>query len=119
MNCWSCFLKIALLNLTLIYHQRLWSCFLKIALLNLTSDHQLCLCPSEFSVLGVESNLSMKFMGNIHGKEVLILLDSDSSATFLSSYVTVEVPGQVQLVQPLNIRVANGTRIQCHTHSTS
>jgi hypothetical protein len=84
-----------------------------------TSDHQLYLCLSELAVLGVESNLSMKFMGNIHGKEVPVLLDSGSSATFLSSYVTAEVPGQVQLVHPLNIRVANGTRIQCHTHSTS
>jgi hypothetical protein len=73
-----------------------------------TSDHQFCLCLSESAVLGVEYNLSVKLMGNIHGKEVLILLDSGSSATFLSSSVAASVPGQVQLIHPLNIRVANG-----------
>jgi hypothetical protein len=63
--------------------------------LSKTSNHQLCLCLSECAALGVDSTMSMKLLGHIYGKEVLILLDSGSSAAFLNSSIAALVLGQV------------------------
>jgi predicted aspartyl protease len=63
--------------------------------------------------------MSMRLLGHICGQEMLILLDSGSSATFLSSSVAAHVPGQVPMQYPMTVRVANGTQIKCHTHPAS
>jgi hypothetical protein len=46
---------------------------------------QLCAFLSEAAAKGVESSRSMRLIGQIPGHEMVILLDSGSSHTFLSS----------------------------------
>jgi hypothetical protein len=60
-------------------------------------------CVSESTMSGTESLMSMKLLANICGKEVLISLDSCSSATFLSSNLVVHVPGTSELSTPVRV----------------
>jgi hypothetical protein len=59
---------------------------------------------------------TMKFMGTIQGMELLILLDSGSSHSFLSAQVAQHIQGVSSLPQMMSVQVANGDRIQCMQH---
>ena len=59
---------------------------------------------------------TMKFMGTIQGMELLILLDSGSSHSFLSAHVAQHIQGVSSLPQMMSVQVANGDRIQCMQH---
>jgi hypothetical protein len=71
-------------------------------------DHQLCICVSKSAVSRTESAMSIKLLGIIFGKEMLILLDSGSSATFLSSKLAAPMPGRYELITLVKVQVANG-----------
>jgi hypothetical protein len=77
---------------------------------------QLCVCLFEAAVLGVEFALSMRLLGIIHNQSMVILLDSGSSHSFLSSRVAVQVTRVTPLEKPLSVQVANGTQIKCTAH---
>jgi hypothetical protein len=47
--------------------------------------------------------MAMKLWGEIQGREILILLDSGSSNTFVSSAVAATLPGISELCQPLTV----------------
>lgn len=74
---------------------------------------QLCLFLSEDAVAGTESPKSMRLMGQMQGKDVLILVDSGSSNTFISTKLANHLKGISLLLVPLSVRVANGTPVQC------
>jgi hypothetical protein len=46
---------------------------------------QLCVCLSEAAAMGTDSAKSMRLLGSIYGRDILILVDSSSSHTFVSS----------------------------------
>jgi hypothetical protein len=54
---------------------------------------QLYACLSEAAMAGSESVMSMRLWGNIQGAELLILLDSGSSHTFLSHRIATQLSG--------------------------
>jgi hypothetical protein len=74
---------------------------------------QLCLMLSEAASTCVESPKSMKFMGHIHGLDIVILLDSGSSHTFMSSSIATQLSGLSSLSRPLSIKVASGINVVC------
>jgi hypothetical protein len=51
----------------------------------------------------VYATKTMKFLGSIQGVQLLILLDSGSSHTFLSAVVASQLTGCSQLCQPLSV----------------
>jgi hypothetical protein len=55
----------------------------------------------------------MKFSGIIQGKEVLILIDSGSSHSFVSTTLAVQLTGVLPMTRPVSVQVADGGRIHC------
>jgi hypothetical protein len=79
---------------------------------------QLCVCLSDVAIMGMESSKSMKLMGNIQGQEMLILLDSGSSHTFISTKLAAALShlGLAVLQKPLMVKVASGASMCCDSH---
>jgi hypothetical protein len=71
------------------------------------------LAVSVAAAKGVNSVNTMKFKGVIQGVEVLILVDSGSSHSFLSATVASQLTGLSSLSPPVLVQVANGGRIRC------
>jgi hypothetical protein len=59
------------------------------------------------------SSKTMKFRGSIQGLELLILLDSGSSHTFLSASVAAQIKGCSLVDAPMPVQVANGHNLLC------
>jgi hypothetical protein len=76
-----------------------------------TSEH-LCVMLSEAAVAEVESLKSMRLMGQLQGKQMMILIDSGSS-TSISSKLAVDLIGVTLLPHPLSVKVASGAPMQC------
>jgi len=58
----------------------------------------------------------MRFEGTILDIPLLILVDSGSSHSFLSSAVAAQLPGVQQLSDAISVQVANGNVMLCSTH---
>lgn len=71
-------------------------------------SEQLFFALSDSAVSGTEGPRTMKFQGSIQGLPILILIDSGSSHTFISSTVASKLSGHSQLPAPIGILVANG-----------
>jgi hypothetical protein len=82
---------------------------------NTEVGERLCMCLSEATIQGVESLMSMRFWGSIQGKDIVILLDSGSSSTFLSAAVVAEMSGVSPLQRQVSVKVASGQKIQCQS----
>lgn len=67
------------------------------------------------AVAGTESPKTLKLLGVIQGKEILMLLDSGSSHTFLRASVAQHLQGVSALLHPLRVQIANGGVMRC-TH---
>jgi hypothetical protein len=78
-----------------------------------TASAQLCFFLSEDAVAGSESPKSMRLLGQMQGNSILILVDSGSSNTFISTKLASHLEGVSRLPVPLSVRVANGTPVQC------
>jgi hypothetical protein len=74
----------------------------------------LCLCLSEAAITGVESSRSMRLVGTLQGFDIVILVDSGSSHSFLSSSLAPKLEGGSALPSPLQVKVANGAKVQCN-----
>jgi hypothetical protein len=74
---------------------------------------QLCVSLSEAAVNGTEAPRSMRLVGTIQGQEVLILVDSGSSHTFISSTLAAQLSGSSVLHSDLWVKVANGATVCC------
>jgi hypothetical protein len=70
---------------------------------------------SEAAVGGVEGPRTFKLQGVIQELEILILLDSGSSHSFLSSWVASQLKGVTAISHPLQVKVANGNLLQAST----
>nr|ACN27032.1 unknown [Zea mays] len=54
--------------------------------------------------------------GIIHHQAVRIMVDSDSSHSFLKTKLATQLQGIVPLSVPIVVQVANGARLQCSAH---
>lgn len=70
---------------------------------------------SQAAVEKAHNPKTMQFLGSIQGVDLLVLLDSGSSHSFVSSQVADQLQGLTLLPQVLSVQVANGSRLQC-TH---
>ena len=55
----------------------------------------------------------MQFKGSLLGREIIILVDSGSSHSFLSSRLATGLPNLKPLLKPMTVRVADGGSILC------
>ncbi|GJN25313.1 hypothetical protein PR202_gb13125 [Eleusine coracana subsp. coracana] len=84
-------------------------------LLSEDSAHlQMVLSHAAYS--GVEAPRTMKLLGTIQGRAVVILVDFGSSHTFVSSSVARDLTGKMSLDRALKVQVANGDSMQCDAH---
>lgn len=75
--------------------------------------HQAFLLLSASAVSGNANPHTMQLRGSLAGQEVLILVDSGSSHSFLSSAIADKIPGCIPLRSPVNVKVANGDTLSC------
>jgi hypothetical protein len=59
------------------------------------------------------SPTTFKFQGMLHGHSVLMLVDSGSSHSFVSTSLLTSLSGISAASRPIHVRVANGQVIQC------
>lgn len=64
-------------------------------------------------VLGTEAPQTIKILATLLNKRALMLVDSDSSASFISEQMVQGVSSLVPLAQPVPVRVASGQMIYC------
>ncbi|XP_066166261.1 uncharacterized protein [Oryza sativa Japonica Group] len=65
------------------------------------------------AIQGTVSAHTLRLQGSIQGFDVLILVDSGSSCSFLSSVVLPHLTGVKSLLTPIQVKVANGTVLYC------
>jgi hypothetical protein len=68
---------------------------------------------SQAAVKGISTPRTMRFVGHIGDIDVLSLLDSGSSHTFLTTVVADQLIGVSTMKTPVNVQVANGSQITC------
>jgi hypothetical protein len=66
---------------------------------------------SQAAVSGTDSLKTIRFLGHIVGMEILVVLDSGSSASFISDRVAAHLPHVQAVSKPLLVRVANGSSL--------
>jgi hypothetical protein len=77
------------------------------------SSSQLFMTLSQVAVTRTEYSKTLKFLGIIADRQVLILVDSGSSHSFISSSLAHKLPGISALSIPLRVSVANGSQLVC------
>jgi hypothetical protein len=65
------------------------------------------------AVQGTEPDGTMRMLGQLQGKELLVLVDSGSSVSFISSQIAEGLTGIQPLSRRLSVRVANGETLCC------
>ena len=70
------------------------------------------------AVQGTDSSNIVRMMGNIGGKDVVILIDSGSSHKFVSETLASRWRNWTALESPMQVRVANGQVLNC-THEVT
>jgi hypothetical protein len=69
---------------------------------------------SQSALNGSEAPRFMKFVGHIAGMDILALLDSSHSHSFISVAVAANLTGVTSIDSPLQVQVANGSHLSCH-----
>jgi hypothetical protein len=68
---------------------------------------------SQAAISGTDSLNTIRFLGHIAGMEILVLLDSGSSASFISDHVAAHLPHVQAMAKPLLVHIANGSSLSC------
>ena len=72
-----------------------------------------CCVISKEALDGGESPTTMRLHGWVQGREVLMLVDSGSSHSFICESLATQLQGVVKAKHPLTVRVANGGVMRC------
>jgi hypothetical protein len=59
------------------------------------------------------SSKTLTFLGTIQGSEVIILVDSGSSNSFINAKLAPTLLGLSQLINPVRVQVVNGQILNC------
>lgn len=79
---------------------------------------QLCALSSA-AVQGTDLPKTIQLHGFIQNMEVLILVDSGSSSTFIDAVLAAKLPGIISLPQPVPVKLADGGMIHCTSYFPS
>jgi predicted aspartyl protease len=61
------------------------------------------------------SPTTLRFLGTLRGKVILILIDSGSSHTSVSQQLASQLVGGTSMAIPIVVQVANGSKLVCDT----
>ncbi|WVZ91209.1 hypothetical protein U9M48_037412 [Paspalum notatum var. saurae] len=82
----------------------------------LTEDKpQLFMALSTAAANGQYPTTTLKFRGTLSGQNILILVDSGSTHTFVSSAIAAQIPDVIAVHNPLVVQVANGNQMICRS----
>ena len=70
---------------------------------------------SLFAVQGIDCHKTIRLAGTLDQHSVVFLVDSGNTSSFISHTLASCLPNWTPLLDPVQIRVANGTLLQC-TH---
>lgn len=76
-------------------------------------ENQVFMLLSAAAVSGDVAPRTMQLRGFLGDLEVLILINSGSSHSFLSSSVASKVAGCIPLLQPMTVKIADGGTVRC------
>jgi transposase InsO family protein len=76
-------------------------------------DEEVVLAVSIAAASGSETNKTIRLWASIHHKQMLVLVDSGSSASFMSLHLMGDVKNVQQLPKPLPVKVADGRKLWC------
>lgn len=79
------------------------------------NDQATLLALSIHAIQGTVSSSTRRLHGKVQGRDVLILVDSGSSTSFLSVAIADQLEGVQPLRRPLSVKVANGEMLRCLT----
>jgi len=74
---------------------------------------------SVHAVQGTDSNKTVRMVGNICGKKVIILINSGSTHNFISENLASRRRTWTKLESPMQVRVANGQILNCSHEITA
>lgn len=77
------------------------------------SSEQLLLALSHNARMGSSGHQTIRFHGTIHGKLIVTLVDSRSSASFLATVMADELPHLPCSAIKASVKIANGQVLQC------
>jgi hypothetical protein len=98
--------------------QKLWGLFnvesdSESAIVDSDSDAQVNMLLSQEVISSNCATNTLKFMGQIQGSTMVILIDSRSSHSFINSCMTGILSRVTPVPNPMKVRVANGQIITC------
>ncbi|XP_073354821.1 uncharacterized protein [Aegilops tauschii subsp. strangulata] len=79
----------------------------------LDSDEEQLMSISKVATTGATTPRTVRLLGLINGHEVLILVDLGSSHSFISEETTQKLKAQVQLMQPVSVKIVDGGTLTC------
>lgn len=77
------------------------------------SDDDVLMCISKVATTGQTTPHTVRLLGQIGGQEILILVDSGSSHCFLSETVAERLNLQVQHMNTVSVKIADGGTLSC------
>ncbi|CAO2166488.1 unnamed protein product [Urochloa humidicola] len=78
-----------------------------------TDSKEEILAISEFATEGTLGKKTIRLQGLLQKQEVLILIDSSNSGTFISEELVQTLKMQTSVVSPIQVKMANGTKLSC------
>jgi len=96
--------------------QEIWELF-QLSMDDAVSQDQaeLCMVLSPEAISGQVTPKTLKLFGSVQGHEVVILVDSGSTHTFISTALASKLHGSTSVSAPVTIQVANGQQLVCQT----
>lgn len=76
-------------------------------------DGEILMSISKLATTGQTTPHTVRLLGTIAGKEMLILVDSGSSHSFVSEGIAAELQEQVQTIATTSVKIADGGVLQC------
>lgn len=77
------------------------------------SDDEVLMSISKVATTGQTTPHTVRLLGRVNGYEVLILVDSGSSHSFVSEQVTEKMQNQVKQLAPVTVKIADGGTLSC------
>lgn len=68
---------------------------------------------SKMAVYGLETPKMLRLRGEIQEREVIILVDSGSTHSFLGEALADKLQGEQKSMQPMQVRIADGGALAC------
>jgi predicted aspartyl protease len=80
-----------------------------------TSSDEELLSLSLSATVGIQGKKTMRLQGTFKGHEILILVDSGSSSTFISASLVQKLACTTEPIEAATVIVANGATLPCNT----